>query len=260
MSLFELRLMSKLGVILQARTGSSRLPQKMILPFWENKTVLEILLQRLKGAIPEIPIIVATTTLEKDDAIVLLCNKLEICCYRGSENDVLSRFIEAAKLNSINKIIRVCADNLFLDLNDLKKLIYHFENSDNDYMSFITSSGTPSIRTHYGLWGEGVKLSALEKIVELTKEPLYHEHVTNFIYTNPEQFSISFLPINILVESYFNLRLTIDTDIDFKLQQQIYGDLMQSNKSLDINDVLTYLNSHHELFVVMQDTIQNNSK
>lgn len=68
-----------IGIIIQARTGSSRLPNKMILPFYENTCILDILLNRLKLFIPDIPIIVATTNAENDGAIVEISKQIE--CY-----------------------------------------------------------------------------------------------------------------------------------------------------------------------------------
>ena len=85
------------GIIIQARCGSSRLPNKMVLPFYQSQSILSILLSRLKKKITSTPIIVATTTNLKDDLITTICKQHNIPYYRGSENDVLQRFIDAAE-------------------------------------------------------------------------------------------------------------------------------------------------------------------
>ncbi|MDB4710952.1 hypothetical protein OAF16_04405, partial [Flavobacteriales bacterium] len=107
--------MSETGIIIQARTGSTRLPNKIILPFYKEKGILELIVERI-NKYTDIPIVVATTKNPKDDAIVKIASKNGVGCYRGSENNVLSRFIETAKKNNFKNIIRICADNPFLDI------------------------------------------------------------------------------------------------------------------------------------------------
>ena len=102
--------MNKLGIIIQARTGSTRLPSKMILPFYGNDGILSILLSRLTQCKLADSIIVATTSSSPDDAICDLVREHRVKCFRGDENDVLDRFIQAARYYGISKIIRICAD------------------------------------------------------------------------------------------------------------------------------------------------------
>ena len=166
--------------IIQARSGSTRLPNKILLPFYNGKSILDLMLEKL-SSINGTNILVATTTNMKDDAVVNIAKKYNIAYFRGSENDVLNRFISAAEQYNAQKIIRVCSDNPFLDINSIKKLIETInENPSADYISF-NINGIPSIKTHYGFWTEYVTLNTLKKIRDLTDEPLYHEHVTNYI-------------------------------------------------------------------------------
>ena len=146
--------MNKLGIIIQARTGSTRLPSKMILPFYGNDGILSILLSRLTQCKLADSIIVATTSSSPDDAICDLVREHRVKCFRGDENDVLDRFIQAARYYGISKIIRICADNPFLDIESLDSLILASENIDADYVSFCTSNHTPTIKTHFGFWAE----------------------------------------------------------------------------------------------------------
>ena len=253
------------AVILQARTGSTRLPNKMLMPFYEDKCILEILLERIKHEAPLIAdkLIVATSSNKGDDRIEELCNKIGVKCFRGSEDDVLTRFIDAAKSYNVSKIIRVCADNVFLDINLLEKLYEKLDKSTYDYASYCTSDGTPSIRTHFGFWTEGVSLSALEKIREMTNEKLFHEHVTNYIYSNPEQFTIDLQNINETIkdiESHSNLRLTIDTIEDFNISKDIYSYLIARDIPVSSENIIRYLDEHVELYSKMGEIIKRNSK
>ena len=90
-----------LGIVIQARTGSTRLPNKMLLPFHASKGILELLLEKLRNSFNNLPIIVATTTNNRDDVIVELCLKNKIKYFRGSENNVLQRFIDVANKFSL---------------------------------------------------------------------------------------------------------------------------------------------------------------
>lgn len=235
------------------------------MPFYNGLGILEILLTRIRKASNLFAenLVVATTEAKGDDRIEDLCTTLGITCYRGSENDVLSRFIGAAEKHNADKIIRVCADNVFLDLKQLMYLYNRLESCNCDYVSFITSSGTPSIKTHYGFWAEGVTLNALKRVNELTDERLYHEHVTNFIYANPDKFSLDFTPISNTatgIEKYQNLRLTIDTDSDFRVSQEIFRYLTDNNIEITTENIISYLQQHTDLFALMAETIKNNMK
>src|SRR4051812_14984560 len=126
--------MSDTAIIIQARTKSTRLPNKVLLPFFKNNGCLEILINRLKKN-TDIPLFIATSINDSDDAIERLAYKLNIQYYRGDENNVLSRFIACAENFSIKNIIRVCSDNPFLDIQDLDELI-KFNMQNNDYVSF----------------------------------------------------------------------------------------------------------------------------
>lgn len=212
-----------LGIIIQARTGSTRLPNKMLLPFFEEKGILELLITKLKSCNIELPIIVATSTNQNDDVIEKLCQNNRINVFRGNENNVIKRFIDTAEKYNITKIIRICADNPLLNIQELKKLIEEVNNNNSDYTSFLTPDDKPTILTHFGLWAEGVKLSALKKVLEFTTEPFYYEHVTNYIYTNPTQFAIKYIPLENDFSMFEGVRLTLDTKEDFELLQEIYA-------------------------------------
>ncbi|WP_417013439.1 cytidylyltransferase domain-containing protein [Alistipes sp.] len=252
-------------VVLQARTGSSRLPFKMLRPFYEEKSILEILLTRMKSAIPEPErnIVVATTVDAGDDAIVELCDRLGVKSFRGSRNDVLSRFIGVAGQERREKLIRVCADNVFLDMRALRMLYDALIATDADYLSFMKSDGTPSIRTHYGFWAEGVTSEALKRVAASTDEAVYHEHVTNFIYGHPDLFRCSFMPVEDSVEGVENhpyLRLTVDTLDDFEVQRAIYSDFMSGRVAITPANLIAYLDERPALYEVMRKNIEINSK
>jgi spore coat polysaccharide biosynthesis protein SpsF len=250
--------MLPIGIIIQARTGSTRMPEKVIQPFYNDQTILDLLLVKAKKT--RLPVILATTVNPSDDRICLLADKHQIPFFRGSENDVMDRFIQAAHTHGLSKIIRICADNPFLDLASLQRLADEFTSSDADYLGFQLAGNKPSILTHFGFWAEGVRLDALEKAAGLTSEKLYHEHVTNFIYGNPDLFNVQLINADPLVFSRHDIRLTLDTADDFELQQQLYAAMSKENPTFGLREIVHYLDQHLEILSKMQNEIMKNQK
>lgn len=248
------------GIIIQARTDSTRLPKKTIIPFFKEKGILETIITRIKEANLNIPIVLATTTNPTDDLLEEIALKQEIPTYRGSEHNVLDRFIRASEKHGFNKILRICADNPFIDITALDKQIKTFKKMNVDYWCYALSDNTPTIKTHYGFWAEGVKVSALKKVTEYTDEKLFLEHVTNYIYSNPNRFSIHFQSIEKAIEQEKNIRLTIDTENDFKLGQKIFRNLHELEIPATAINVLEYIKQNPVYFKSMKNEIKKNTK
>ena len=244
--------------IIQARVGSSRLPNKILLPFYKGKCILELLIEKLRQ-IEDTNIVVATSINPNNDVIETCLDKYNIPIYRGSENDVLQRFIDASASVGAERIVRICSDNPFLELASIKNLINIASTSNSDYISYKVD-GTPSIKTHYGFWCEYVTRDALLRIKNRTEENLYHEHVTNYIYTHPELFNISWIEVSDQLKDYPNIRLTVDTAQDFEDAKIVYENLCSTNPFPTIEEIIDYLNEHKNLYTLMQAQIMNNSK
>jgi len=250
--------MMPLGIIIQARTGSTRMPEKVIQPFYKGQTILDLLLEKVKKL--NLPLVLATTVNPLDDRLCTLAKSHGVPVFRGSENDVLDRFIQAAREFNFRKIIRVCADNPFLDLESLQILASKFENTDADYLGFQLSGNKPSILTHFGFWAEAVHLDALERAASLTSEKLYHEHVTNFIYGNPSIFNVKFMEADALVFSRTDIRMTLDTAEDFELQQKIFATMINENPNFGLWEIVSWLDGHPEILEKMKLEIRRNQK
>ena len=253
-------MIEKTGIIMQARTGSSRLPKKMILPFENEIGILELIIIRLKNHETRIPIILATTSSSKDNSLEKIGIKHNTIVFRGDENNVLNRFIQAAEKNNISKIIRICADNPFLDLFALSFQINSFNKKNVDYWCYSLSDNTPTIRTHFGFWAEGVTLTTLKKIASLTKQTIFLEHVTNYIYTHPDDFLIHHEKIDSSIETENSVRLTIDTSEDFELAKKIYKKIKKENIPLRSMDIISFLKKHPSYLNIMQSEIIKNTK
>lgn len=249
--------MNKTGVIIQARTGSTRLPNKIILPFYKEKSILDIIIEEIKKNHQELTIILATSTNPKDQVLKEIAIKHNVVFYEGSEDNVLSRFVEASEQYDLTHVVRVCADNPFLQGSFMLDLIANVE--QYDYTSFAFEDGTPSILSHIGLFAESTSLEALKKVAKATKDPLYLEHVTNYIHGNEKEFNLTFLPIQKYIKPNKNIRFTLDTIEDFELLQKLYLIYIEKlNK--DINLLISYIENDSSILSKMKLEIENNTK
>ena len=251
------------AIILQARTGSTRLPDKSVLPFHEGKGIFQIILENLKTKFPAEQIILATTENPSDDRLVKIAEAEGIRVYRGSEPDVLDRFIQTAKTYGIKTIVRVCADNPFLLPGMIQTLVNESGQDSCDYISFKLEDGTPVIRSHWGLFAEVVTLDALECVVKMTGLPLYHEHVTNFIYENPGDFKIKLLELPPIFRNKKDFRLTLDTPADFELLSDLYLNLFRKHHTgyFSPEQLFDYLaNDGKATHAKMKNQIEKNAK
>ena len=250
--------MSQSTIIIQARTGSTRMPQKVILPFCDGKSIIEILFEKLLTT--GLPIVLATTENPGDDPLVAKAEKYPVTIFRGSEENVLQRFIGAATQFRAKNIVRVCADNPFLDATSILVLAEEFAKNPSDYLSFRFSGNRPSIKTHFGFFAEMTTLNALQKAASMTSEKLYVEHVTNYLYGHPQFFDVRFLDAPELIFSRSDIRLTLDTPADFSLQQKIFAEMKAQNPNFGIREVVAFLDEKPELLQQMKLEIDKNSK
>ena len=248
-----------IGIIIQARMGSTRLANKMILPFYKNESVLELLVLRIKST-TDIPVCIATTQNPIDDAIENLAIENKVMIFRGEENNVLNRFIKASEKFGFDKIIRVCADNPFLDMGFLNKMIRGLKVLDCDYYAFYNNKDMPSILTHYGFWTEGVTLDALKKIEKTTKDKTYLEHVTNYIYKNVSEFTIHKYKIDDKIAKAIDIRLTLDTKEDFLLLQKIYLKIIINGIKFSAPQIIDFIDNNDIWKREMKNNIEKNSK
>ena len=247
-----------LGIIIQARLGSTRLPGKILKPFHGGKCILDIILDKLHQA-SDAKVIVATSTSKDNDALVEHLERNGELVYRGSENDVLDRFIKAAKEFHIDGIIRICSDNPFIDPDGIKTLIEKAKRSDAQYIGFRIN-GLPSIKTHFGFWGEFVTLDALTKVAASTDEVPAHEHVTIHVYTHPEAYHCEWIDCPDFIQGRNDIRLTVDTLEDFENAQQVYSELTKANPNFGLEEVVGYIDQHEELKASMKRIITQNTK
>lgn len=248
-----------IGIIIQARMGSTRLPGKILKQFYGGKTLLETLLDNLHK-VAGTKVIVATSVNENNDKLETFLLKKEELVYRGSENDVLDRFIKAAEANGVEGIVRICSDNPFMDWHGVAALVEKAQQSDADYIGFRIND-TPSILTHFGFWGEFVTLNALKRVYSTTDlgTPA-HEHVTFHVYKHPEEYKCEWIAGPDFLEGRDDIRLTIDTPDDLQNALKVYSDLKSKDDNFTLKDVVEYLDAHEEIKQSMMKNIFQNKK
>ena len=231
---------------MQARMGSTRLPGKILKPFYDGKTLLETLLDNLHK-VADAKVIVATSVNENNDELEVFLKEKRELVFRGSENDVLDRYIKAAEVNSVDGIVRICSDNPFMDWHGVEQLVEKAKNSDADYISFRIND-KPSILTHFGFWGEFVRLSALKRVADTTEEGTpAHEHVTYHIYNHPDEYRCEWIAGPVFLQGRDDIRLTIDTPEDLVNALKVYSDLKAKDENFTLQDVVTYLDAHEDI-------------
>lgn len=246
------------GIIIQARLGSTRLPGKILKQFYGNKTLLETVISNLQKA-GDAKIIVATSVNSNNDKLESFLKERNITIYRGSENDVLDRFIRAAETNNIDGIVRICSDNPFLDWHGVAALIEKAKTSEADYIGYRINN-TPSIKTHFGFWGEYVTLKALKHVAATTNEQMSHEHVTIHIYTHPDEYKCEWIECPDFLQGRNDIRLTVDNPEDFVNAQEVYKTLHEAIPDFGLEDVVKYIDEHAELRDSMKQMIEKNQK
>lgn len=244
--------MSETLIILQARTSSSRLPNKVLLPIL-GQPMLSHQIARLRKIKTPHELVVATSEQQSDDAIENLCKELNIACFRGSLDDVLGRFYQAAFTNnpndSIRNIVRVTGDCPLIDSEIIDQVINLFLTSNVDYCSNCDPATLPD-----GLDVEVFTFAALAEAHRLAKKPSEREHVTPFIRNNPQLFTSN----NFLYSSDLShYRWTVDEPADFELVTQIYQALYPKNNDFKLADIVRLIQQQPELAKINQDINRN---
>lgn len=222
----------KTALIVQARMGSKRLPGKVLKEVL-GKPLLEYQIERLSKVRLSSQLIVATTSLDKDDPIALLCEKMGVAVFRGSEKDVLSRYYEAATEVGAEVIVRVTADCPLIDPKLVDEVIerFLFLPPKVDYASNCLERTFP-----VGMDTEVFSYDTLKSTWKLAKKPEEREHVTLYMYRGKSPFSVA--NVANIRGNQSDVRLTVDTPEDFKRVEDILTKLYPFKQDFGLDDIL----------------------
>lgn len=201
--------------VIQARMGSRRLPGKVLKKFGTS-TILDSVVERVKRSTAVEQIVVATTKLPIDDSIFYHCKNKSIRVTRGPELDVLLRFISSLGENFQGNVLRVTADCPLIDATLIDLAYARFVELELDYIGVATGAGVANSNSNKypdGVDAEWFKYEALLKANIEATDILDREHVTSYIWRNPDRFNIGQLaPLH----NYSDISLTVDTAEDFE--------------------------------------------
>ena len=219
--------------------GSSRLPGKVLLPL-EGKPVLWHVFYRLSKSKLIDDICISTSSNPSDNEIEKFANKYKIKIYRGSEENLVKRHLEAAKKFGGDILVRITADCPLVDpyiVDDVIKICLNDKTVD--------FGSNAKVKTYpIGLDVEVFPRTTLEKILPISEDPVFYEYfISNYIYENPSLFKsegISLKKANLL-------RWTLDFPEDYSFFKKVFSELYQDDEIFHMKDVLNLLKKHPEI-------------
>ena len=204
-------------MVVQARTGSNRLPGKVLRPL-AGIPMLSRVIIRLRHCKSPNQLVLATSTAGRDDPVAALGENMGVQVFRGSELDVLDRFLRCAEAYSLDHVVRATADNPFVDWEEADRLMdFHLKN-DLAYSSSFPEfgSGLP-----IGVGVEVITRDALERAWRASSQPHHREHVNEYIQERPGEFTQACLTAPPEKQAP-TLRLTVDTLDDFSFAERLH--------------------------------------
>lgn len=207
--------------IVQARTSSSRLPGKVLLPFGSAASLVEAVVEPILQVLPRRDVFIATSTDPTDDALAREASRMGIGIFRGSLTDVLSRFSECARDNGADIVLRVCADNPFLQPSYCDELLTNWKSGD-DYLSHCFPDGTPVILSHIGMFGELLSADSINRARHSSPSARNVEHPTTMHLERTGFCSRRFLPVPSPMAGRRDIRLTVDTPLDYSVLSPLH--------------------------------------
>lgn len=227
----------RIVIIVQARMGSTRLPGKVLRKV-AGKPLLGYLIERLRKVKQMDHLVVATTHKAEDQIIVDYCQALHTDVFRGSEENVLDRYIQAGKFASADIVVRITADCPIIDPQIVDQLITFYLAHDYHFVSNALMRTFP-----YGMEVEVFSLKDLIRAADRSTTAEEQEHVTPVFYLHPKSFKI----FNVTFpEDLSRYRLTVDTPADFEVVKHLIEILYPSNPFFNLNEMILLLKEHPE--------------
>ena len=228
---------------IQARTSSSRLPNKILFPLCGEPLILRMV-DRVKNAHLSGTVVLATSDHSSDDILYDLCQTSGIPCFRGNMLDLLDRHYQLALNYHAEAIVKIPSDCPLIDPQIIDRILsYYLENKDiYDYVSNLHPASYPD-----GNDVEVMSFSSLEKAWKSASRQLEREHTTPYIWENPDIFRIG----NVLWENGKDFstshRWTIDYEEDYQFIEKIYEILFPKNPAFGLQDILELIEAYPDI-------------
>jgi spore coat polysaccharide biosynthesis protein SpsF (cytidylyltransferase family) len=239
--------MPKTTIMIQARTSSTRLPNKVLAKI-EDKPMIWHIINRVKR-VKSVHQIALITTKSRDDKILLkIAQQNGIIGFAGKKSDVLDRHYQCAKKINADPIIRITSDCPLVDPLLVEKIVRFYNKNKYDFVSNAIFPTYPD-----GLDVEVFSFKALQKAAKLAKKKYDREHVTTFFTNNPNKFKIYNYRNS---KNLAHMRWTVDRKEDLKFVKIIYS-RMRPNKIFSMNKVLTILKKEPRLLEINNGIMRN---
>lgn len=237
-----------IAAVIQARLGSTRLPGKVMLDL-EGKRVLERVTERVKSSKLIDDVIVATTIKKEDLKIVNLCSNIGISVYCGSEDDVLDRYYQAARLFKVKHVVRITSDCPLIDPKIIDDVINLHLEEKADYTSNTLKETYPD--------GEDVEVITFETLKKAWRDSSLaseREHVTPYIRKNPDKFKLANLECR---GKLYKKRWTLDNPEDYEFIKIIYKNLYNKNPIFGMEEILQFINEYPDIEKINKHILRN---
>jgi spore coat polysaccharide biosynthesis protein SpsF len=243
---------TKTVVVVQARTGSTRLPGK-ILMLLAGRPLLQRMIERVRAAETPFDVVVATTTAAEDDAVVDLCRAADVACFRGHPEDLLDRHVQAARAARADVVVKIPSDCPLIDPRVIDRVLSFFGErgafSQNaarlDFVSNLHPATYPD-----GNDVEVMPLSALETAWREARRPHEREHTTPFLWDQPARFRLGNVAWETGLDYSMSHRFTIDYREDYALIAAVYDELFTRGRTFSLGDILAFLEARPDILAL----------
>lgn len=246
----------KIAAIIQARTGSSRLPNKIIkeLPINSGFNSLLHVIRRLQKSEMIHEIIIATTPENSDNIILDIAEQENVKCFRGDSHNLLSRYYNAAKENEVDVVIRITSDCPCIDPAIVDSIIKMHIEQKSDYTSNTNSKNGRKVTFPHGMDVEVFNFMILEEMYLNASTDWEKEHVTPYIYlSHPDKYKICHYQAN--EEEYGpEIRVTLDTEDDYILLCAVFDHLYPNNHFFGVKEIVKLFRDHPWLNLINKKT------
>lgn len=218
-----------IGIIVQARMGSQRLPGKVLYPI-AGKPMLQYLLERLEHCRGIDKVVIATSTDQSDNPIFEFCQQYGADCYRGSLLNVAGRFKEVLDVYQLDSFVRISGDSPLLDQKLIELGLEIFCRNDFDLVTNVRPRSYPK-----GQSVEIVSGSAFNAAYPLMQTDEELEHVTKYFYLHQADFSI----FNFAApQAYGDIQLSVDNRQDMEIFAAMVRMMSRPHWAYGLEDVL----------------------
>lgn len=232
---------NKIVTIVQTRCGSSRLPNKVLLPLADQPLFIRMH-ERLMASKLAGTIVIATTTNKKDDVIEELCLKANIPYYRGHETDLLDRYYWTALVHEADIIVKIPSDCPLIDPKIIDNAIQYYLDNDFDFVSNLHPASYPD-----GNDIEVFSMNLLEDAWANAMENYEREHATPFFWDNPDKFNIGNVSMDDNQDYSMTHRFTIDYQEDYDFIKKVYDELYPINPMFGLDEIMNLLSERKDI-------------